>query len=337
MPRWSERLVLLLLAAVLLPGATSAALTTLGVAGPPPAASAEAAGVIIEPYVAPPWGPRAPASLSPEMPAAALPTIPSVPARRLYEEVQAIALYGAPNTPIMGALGRYSPDEAAREVQRLAAEWDAINGDRGAVGVLHLITAVAQPRPMTDGSYLLRLGAETISEYVEAARSHGVLLILDVQVGMADPLVEAQRLDPFLREPFVHLALDPEFAMRASRGVPGQAIGSLDASQVNPVQRYLAALVRQERIPAKTLVLHQFRDDMLTDTASYDDLVEVTRIVDMDGWGGQAVKLAHYETFALASYSQRPAIKLFYEWDEPILTAEDLLALPRIPDLVIYQ
>ena len=322
MPRWSERLVLLLLAAVLLPGATSAVLAR-------PTAHAEAAGVIIERYVAPmaaSSGQSAPAAL-----------VPAVPARALYTEVQAIALYGAPNTPIMGALGQYTPDDAARAVVRLAAEWDAINGDRGAIGVLHLITAVAQPHPMRDGSYLLRLGPESIGEYVEAARAHGVLLILDVQVGMAEPLAEAQRLEPFLREPFVHLALDPEFAMHANRDVPGKAIGSLDAAQVNPVQRYLAGLVRRERIPAKTLVLHQFRDDMLTDTAAYDDLPEVTRIVDMDGWGGQAVKLANYETFALASYSQRPAIKLFYAWDEPLLTADDLLALPRIPDLVIYQ
>ena len=49
------------------------------------------------------------------------------------------------------------------------------------------------------------------------------------------------------------------------------------------------------------------------------------------------VKLDGYMQYALASYAQRPAIKLFWEWDEPLLTIEQLLALPRIPDIVIYQ
>ena len=322
MPRWSERLVLLLLAAVLLPGATSAVLAR-------PTAHAEAAGVIIERYVAPmaaSSGQSAPAAL-----------VPAVPARALYTEVQAIALYGAPNTPIMGALGQYTPDDAARAVVRLAAEWDAINGDRGAIGVLHLITAVAQPHPMRDGSYLLRLGPESIGEYVEAARAHGVLLILDVQVGMAEPLAEAQRLEPFLREPFVHLALDPEFAMHANRDVPGKAIGSLDAAQVNPVQRYLAGLVRRERIPAKTLVLHQFRDDMLHDVDRIERVDGVDLVIDMDGWGSIEQKLAGYQAYARGPHAEYAGFKLFYHWDQPLLTPAQVMALPHPPDYLIYQ
>jgi hypothetical protein len=251
--------------------------------------------------------------------------------------MQVVALYGAPGTPVMGILGTMSARDAAAEAARLAADWDARNGAPGAVGALHLITAVAQPYPMADGSFLARLSEDTIREYLDAAHERGLLLILDVQVGMADPLAEARRLEPFLRDPAVHLALDPEFAMRWKGEAPGQAIGSLDASQVNPVQRYLGDLVRAAGLPGKTLILHQFRQDMLTGTAALEDVPGVTRIVDMDGWGGQGVKLANYEAYALASYSQRPAIKLFYHWDEPLLTPDDLLSLPRVPDLVIYQ
>lgn len=326
MPRLSERLALLLLAAVLLPGATSAALARIPLAGLSHASAESGNAVIIEAV-------RAPTPSNPNPPARAL----IGPTRPFYDGMQAIALYGCADTPSMGALGSYSADEAAREVMWMAAQWDAVNGDRGAVGVLHLITAVAQPSPMSDGSYLGRMGSETISRYVEAARTHGLELILDVQLGMADPLAEVRQLEPFLRESFVHLALDPEFAMQAKGGVPGDTIGSLDAAQVNPVQRYLASLVRQEQIPPKTLVLHQFREDMLTSTDAYIDLPEVTRIVDMDGWGGQSAKLSNYEAYAMAAYSQRPAIKLFYDWDAPLLTADQLMALPRVPDLVIYQ
>ena len=220
---------------------------------------------------------------------------------------------------------------------RLAAEYDALNGDRGAIGALHLIVSVAQRVPKADGSYLGRLDAGTIAAYVEAARSHGVLLILDTQLGMANPLAEAQRLEAFLDEPFVHLALDPEFAMLASGATPGSVIGSLDSAQVNAVQHYLARLVREHQLPAKLLVVHQFRADMLTHSEAWEDSPEVMRTINVDGWGDLATKLETYETYALASYAEHPGIKLFEGYDTPMLTPEQVLALPRQPDLVVYQ
>lgn len=248
-----------------------------------------------------------------------------------------MALYGYPGIPSMGALGAYEPDDAANEASRLAAQFDAANGSRYAVGALQLITSVAQPYPMADGSYLGRMSLEQIATYVEVARRHGVLLILDLQVGMADPVAELQRLRLFLAEPFVHIALDPEFAMQRKGGQPGERIGSLDASDVNRVSHELGAIVSERGLPGKMLVLHQFRADMLTSTEQYEDVEGVTRIVDMDGWGAQWVKLANYDSYSLASYSQRPGIKLFYDWDNPLLSVDQPLALPRMPDLVIYQ
>ena len=48
-------------------------------------------------------------------------------------------------------------------------------------------------------------------------------------------------------------------------------------------------------------------------------------------------KLTKYEWYALAPYAERAAIKLFYDWDAPLLTPERVQALERPPDLVIYQ
>jgi hypothetical protein len=323
------RIALLLLAAIALPGATSAA------ARPAPAEAVvrQPPDHQLSPVATVPEDGDTPALLIPSQTTAE----PSL-AHSALEGNQVIAIYGHPGVPIMGILGAMSPDQAAREVKRLATEWDVANGTAtSALGALHLITYVAQPYPMEDGSYLMRLPAERIEEYADAAARHGLLLFLDVQVGMADPVTEAQRLEAFLSLPYVHLALDPEFAMRKRGGRPGQRIGSLDGSEVNAVQRYLAGLVRTHTLPPKMLILHQFRDDMLTNTAAYENLAEVERIVDMDGWGGTGVKLAHYEAFALASYAERPGIKLFYEWDTPVLRIEQLLALPQVPAVVIYQ
>ena len=321
---------LLLLAAVLLPGATSAAshpavrqFVRQEARDPLPR----------QPEPEPAAGPAPIVATSVATPAPAPPPAPPPP---FLERAQVIALYGHPGVPVMGALGKYAPHDAAREAARVAAEYEELNGDRVAVPALHLITAVAQPVPMGDGTYLERLPDEVISAYVEAAREAGALLILDVQVGWADPLAEVQRLERFLAEPFVHLALDPEFATRG-KGAPGRFIGTLDAEAVNRVQRYLAGLVQREALPAKIMLLHQFTPYMLAGTEAFENLPEVERVIDMDGYGSPGAKLAGYDLYALAPYSQRPAIKLFYEWDKPLLTPSELMALPRPPAVVIYQ
>lgn len=293
------------------------------------------------------WGPAAPLGVSQikvlepgdvyfiDAPSAATWTLSG--GSSIFEGQQVISFYGFPGIPSMGALGRYSPAGAIAALDDLVAEYDAVNGDLDAVAAVHPIVAVAQPVPLSDGSYLSRMSTETISGYVEAARASGALVFLDIQIGWADPLEEVRRLEPFLREPFVHLALDPEFATAIYNAAPGTVIGSLGATDVNRVQAYLAELVRDEGIPPKALVLHQFNGIMLLDPAGYDDVPEVEVVIDMDGFGGPAIKTKHYDLFALAEYSEVPAIKLFFDWDVPLMSPTTIQALSTAPSLVIYQ
>ena len=58
------------------------------------------------------------------------------------------------------------------------------------------------------------------------------LLILDTQIGWSDALTERKKLEPLLRLPFVHLALDPEFATKGEHLAPGQTFGTLDGDAV---------------------------------------------------------------------------------------------------------
>ena len=150
-------------------------------------------------------------------------------------------------------------------------------------------------------------------------------------------MVEVRRLSEALAEPFVHLALDPEFATRASGFAPGLIIGRLEAADVNAVQAHLAALVHANGLPPKLLVLHQFVEPMLVDPEQYDAVRQVELTIDMDGYGTVGGKLHNYQSFALAPYAERAGIKLFYDWDEPLLPPERIQALDRPSDLVIYQ
>ena len=255
----------------------------------------------------------------------------------VFDNAQIVSFYGYPGVGVMGELGLHSPAGAAATISRLAAEYDALNGTRDVLPALHLIVAVAQRDPGYDGLYLQRMEDDLLYEYVEAAREAGILLFVDVQIGWSDALTEVMLLEDVLREPFVHLALDPEFATRVFGTAPGISIGTIGADDVNGVQHYLASLVREHDLPPKVLVLHQFLQGMLTGVEYYDDVPEVDVTIDMDGFGSPYVKLTKYDMYARADYAERAAIKLFYHWDAPLITPATLLALEHPPDLVIYQ
>ena len=262
---------------------------------------------------------------------------PPVP-RSVLTGVRVVSFYGHPGAPGLGVLGQYaSAEAAAAAVEQWAVQYARLSTDRRVVPALHLIVDVAQRDPGNDGSYLSRMPIEAIQPYVEATRERGELLFLDVQVGWGDPLAEVQRLEPLLREAHVHVALDPEYATRGKHDPPGEAIGFLTAEQVNGVQGYLAGLARSAGLPAKVLVLHQFRGDMLVDPASFARVDGVDLLIDMDGWGLPAVKLGGYDAFARAPYAEYSGFKLFFAYDTPLLTPGQVMALPHPPDYVIYQ
>ncbi len=255
----------------------------------------------------------------------------------LLDASRIVSVYGAPDVPAMGVLGAGAPEDAAAKAESLAREYTALDPSRPAIPAFHLIVAVAQPLPGADGTYLARLADTQVQQYVDIARAQHMLLFLDVQVGWSDPLTEVEALAPYLAEPFVHVALDPEFATRPLGEAPGQAIGVLSATQVNAVQAYLAQLVIDRGLPPKILIVHQFLERMLDHADAIGRYTGVSLVIDMDGFGAPALKLFKYDRYAEASYAEFPAIKLFYKWDDPLMSASDLLALPDPPRIVIYQ
>ena len=254
-----------------------------------------------------------------------------------FDGQQVVSFYGYPGIPGMGALGRYTPAGAIAAASIEAARYDALNGDINVVPAVQPIVAVAQRYPGADGTYLAHMSHERITEYVEAAREAGALVILDIQVGWADPVDELRRLEPYLLEPFVHIALDPEFATKTLGVAPGQRIGSLHADQINAAQQYLATLVRKHGLPPKALIIHQFLERMIREPERIETYDEIDLTIDMDGFRAKAIKLVHYRWYALADYAERPAIKLFYVWDTPLMSPAEIQAFEVPPALIIYQ
>src|SRR5215210_6071952 len=101
-----------------------------------------------------------------------------------------------------------------------------------------------------------------VNEIHSWAKSRRALFFIDVQVGKSNVQAELPRLRPFLENPDVHLALDPEFAMAPSGKVPGAKIGTLDAADVNWAVDFLDEIARARNLPPKILIVHRFTRKM---------------------------------------------------------------------------
>jgi hypothetical protein len=248
-----------------------------------------------------------------------------------------LSYYGHPHNDQMGILGEFDKDALLTQLQDEVAAYEEADPSRPVMPAFELIVSVAQNWPADDGTYLLHTDADTIQEYVDFTREHNMLLILDLQIGHSTVENEISRVSEWLLEPHVHLALDPEFAM-AEGEIPGEAIGSLDASDVAVAQDELAAIVSENNLPPKVLIVHRFTEDMITNAEQIPSVAGVQTVIDFDGHGDPANKMAGYELLLVDGPAEFAGFKLFYNEDQPsLMSPEEVVDLPRSPDVVIYQ
>jgi hypothetical protein len=254
--------------------------------------------------------------------------------RRIFPEFRVVAYYGAPQNRELGALGIGTPDQAGRRLVRAARPY--ARRTRPVLPAMELIATIAQAAPGRAGLYRLRQQPAVIDRYLAAARRMRALLVLDVQPGRSDFPSEVRALERWLREPDVSLALDPEWHVGPDQ-VPGKTIGSTNAATVNSVARWLEGIVRRGRLPQKLLVVHQFTPNMIGDRERLAARPGVALTVNVDGFGGRAVKIAKYREFARRGDTIRDGIKLFYKEDTDLLSPGAALDLLPRPDLVVYE
>jgi hypothetical protein len=253
--------------------------------------------------------------------------------RLLLPKWRIVAYYGGAHGPALGVLGSASPDVAFTRLDREARTFD--RPGHPALPAFELIATVANAGPGPDGKYRSREGDAGIQRYLDAARRHRVLLVLDIQPGRADFLTEAKVLEKWLVNPDVALAIDPEWRMGPGE-VPGQKIGSVQAAEVNSVSRWLDQLTARHHLPQKLLLVHQFTTNMVRNKGAVARRKNLAIMFNMDGFGGREAKLAKYRMLAL---DKRFALgmKLFYKQDINRFRAADLLALKPAPMIVEYQ
>ena len=263
------------------------------------------------------------------------PVPPQLPrgGRVILPEKRVVAFYGAPQSPELGALGIGKPDAAARRLTRQARPYETAR--RPVLPALELIAVIANADAGEDGMYRSRQPGAVIRRYLRAARRHDMLLVLDIQPGRSDFFTETTRLERWLREPDVGLAVDPEWRVTAPE-VPGQVIGHVDAREINATSAWLAQLVARNNLPQKLFIVHQFTDDMVDDKA-LKRRPELAMVLNADGFGSRPVKVSKYRAFTRAAPTFHRGFKLFYEEDAGLMTPRQVLRLRPSPDVVVYE
>jgi len=265
------------------------------------------------------------------------PLILSLPrgGRRLFPDYRVVAYYGAPQDAQLGELGIGTPAQAGRKLLRQAAPY--ARKTRPVLPAMELIASVAANAPGDDGLYRTQQTPRVINRYLRAARKLKALLILDIQPGHADFLSEAQRLAPWLGQPDVGIALDPEW--HTPGVVPGSQIGSVTAEEINQVSDYVAGIVRANRLPEKLFLVHQFTDGMIQGKDRVLPRPGLAMAFNVDGFGDRPNKLSKYAEFT-AQTRGRPfadGYKLFYHEDTNLMRPADVMRMRPRPDLVVYE
>ncbi len=256
--------------------------------------------------------------------------------RSIFPESRVVGFYGTPEDEELGVLGVGSPASIAGRLERQARPYAEGPGARPTLPAFELIAVVANASAGDDGKFRTRLEPETIGRYLAAARRTRALLILDIQPGRADFSEELVALEPFLVQPDVSLALDPEWHMGENE-VPGETIGSTTADEVNAVSAHLSEIVRRGRLPEKMLVVHQFTKDMIENRERLRRYPGVELVLNVDGFGDRTLKIDKYNEFVGGRDPARHGFKLFYREDTNLMEPRDVMGLRPQPEFVVYE
>jgi hypothetical protein len=252
----------------------------------------------------------------------------------VLQDTLLVTWYGNPHSKRMGILGEYTGDELADGLRRQAEAYASLTEKR-VQPAYELVTIVAQNNAGRDGKWRRRESRAVIEKMLAEARRHDFKLILDVQVGHSTVAAELEYLRPYLEEPDVYLALDPEFDMPEGHA-PGTRIGTTPAADVNYAIELLEKIVIAKGLPPKVLIAHQFTMNMLPDKRNVKDSPVVDVALVMDGYGSRQLKHAIYRMVTRTPL-EHTGIKLFYRKEPDLFPPSHVLGLKPTPAIVIYQ
>ncbi len=252
-----------------------------------------------------------------------------------------VAYYGNLYSKKMGILGEHAPQVMLKKLKDEVTRWQSADPHTPVIPALHYIATTAQGLPGKDKTYILRMPDGEIDKVIEMAKSIDAIVFLDLQVGHSNVVKEMPLLEKYWKMPNVHIGIDPEFSMKTGKK-PGTVIGTMDATDINFVVNYISRIVKENNLPPKILTIHRFTEGMVTKYKNIKTSPDVQIVMDMDGWGHQARKVAAYNQVVYDEPVQFTGFKLFYKNDlkqkgSKLMTPQDVLKLKPQPMYIQYQ
>jgi len=252
-----------------------------------------------------------------------------------------VAYYGNPQSKRMGALGEYPKDDMLSRLKGEVDLWQAEDPEHPVQPALHLIAVVAQGTPGKAGKYRMIMPDAIVNQVYGWAKEANAILFIDIQTGHDDIRAILPRFEWLLKNPDVHLGMDPEFNLIKSGKKPGTKIGTYDAADVNYASGFLADVVKKYHLPPKVLTVHRFTRNGVTNARKISLRPEVQIVMNMDGWGAPWLKRDSYKAYVVAEPVEFTGFKLFYHNDtkkgDALLTPKEVLRLNPKPLYIQYQ
>jgi hypothetical protein len=257
---------------------------------------------------------------------------------QLFPHYRLVGYAGGEGSAAFGRLGIGNLDARVDEIEKLGAKYT--RGGRQPLPVLELIAVVVQAHPGADGKYRVRVADSVIQRYLDAARRHRALLLLNIQPGRADFLPEVQALSKWLAYPDVGVALDPEWAV-GPKQVPGQVFGHTTSTEINGVASWLSQFTRDHDLPDKAMVVHQLATRIISNAGKLRHYSDVEDILSVDGIGNRTDKTDTWKKLVKPlPKSVIPGFKLFFDEDRRhgrLMTPSQVMALKPTPEYVLYE
>ena len=220
-----------------------------------------------------------------------------------------VAYYGTAGTGALGVLGEGTPDRITTRLREAAKPFNA--SGRTVQIVYELIVTIVDAHPGADGDYNHDIARSHVERYIKAAHRNRALLVLDLQPGRSDFLTVAKRWRWALRDPWVGLAIDPEWRMAPGQ-IPARTIGQVNAGEINHVSKWLTRIAIERDQPQKIFMVHQFRKDMVQNIDNVINRPRLAMVQHVDGFGTQSQKLSTYRSVEQSDQFQM-GFKLFYD------------------------
>ncbi len=259
----------------------------------------------------------------------------------ILPQKRVVAFYGNPLSKKMGALGQYPKEEMLQRLKGEVAKWEKADPSLPVQQALHLIAVVAQGEPGKSGKYRMVMPDNIVNQVYSWAKESNSIMFIDIQTGHENLRDLLPRFEWILKNPDVHLGIDPEFNLIGSKKKPGTKIGTYDAADINYAAGYLQELVNKYKLPPKIFTIHRFTRNGVTNADKIVLRPEVQIVMHMDGWGAPWLKRDSYKDYIVKEPVQYTGFKLFYHNDtkkgDPLMTPQDLLKLNPKPVYIQYQ